>query len=92
MKEGRGGGEGEGRKRLQTNPPPGSEQRRAIFICQRMRWFPGMFCHAGPSSLVFFLFFCGMIKILSDSDFQIQISKNGLHLKLKLHQLWRTIL
>ena len=92
MKEGRGGGEGEGRKHLQTNPPPGSEQRRAIFFCQRMRWFPGMFCHAGPSLLVFFLFFYGMIKILSDSDFQIQISKNGLHLKLKLHQLWRTIL
>ena len=29
---------------------------------------------------------------LWDSDLQIQISKNGLHLKLKLHQLWRTTL
>ena len=68
MKERRGGGEGEERKRLQTNPPPGSEQRRAIFFRQRMRWFPGMFCHDGPSSLVFFFcFFCGVIKILSDT-------------------------
>ena len=40
-----------------------------------------MFCHAGPSSLIF-----------SDSDLQIQISQNGLHLKLKLHPLWRTTL
>ena len=29
---------------------------------------------------------------LWDSDLQIQILKNGLHLKLKLHQLWRTAL
>ena len=57
---------------------PGSE---AIFFCQGMRWLPVMFCHAGPSSLIF-----------SDSDLQIQISQNGLHLKLKLHPLWRTTL
>ena len=38
--------------------------------------FPAMFCHAGPS-------------LLTHSNFQIQISKNGLQLKLKLHQLWR---
>ena len=42
--------------------------------------FPAMFCHAGPSSLAFL---AGQI----DSD--IQISKNGLQRKLKLHQLWR---
>ena len=35
-------------------------------------------------------FFVGCLKILSDSHLQIQISKNGLHLRLKLHQLWRT--
>ena len=29
---------------------------------------------------------------LWDSDLQIHISKNGLHLKLKQHQLWRTAL
>ena len=86
MKEGRGGGEGEGRKRLQTNPPPGSEQRRAIFF-----FFLECFAMRGLARWCFFCLFCGMIKILSDSDFQIQISKNGLHLKLKLHQLWRTI-
>ena len=33
-----------------------------------------MFCHAEPGSLVFFL---------SDSDLQIQISKNELHCLLK---------
>ena len=30
--------------------------------------------------------------LLWDSDLQIHISKNGLHLKLKQHQLWRTAL
>ena len=44
-----------------------------------------MFSHDGPSLLAFLA-----VKILTDSDFQIQISKNGLQLKLKLHQLWRT--
>ena len=43
------------------------------------------------SQLVSVLFFCGMLNFLS-SDLQIQISKNGLHLKLKLHPLWRTTL
>ena len=47
-----------------------------------------MFCHAGPSSLAF-LVGC---KILTDSDFQIQISKNGLQFKLKLHQVGWTFL
>ena len=51
------------------------------------KWrFPVMFCHVGLSSLAF-LAGC---YILTDSDFHIQISKNGLQLKLKLHQLWRT--
>ena len=67
---------------LFSKVPPGSEYYlKAIFFCQRMRWFPAMFCHAGSSSLVFF---AGCFKILSDGDLQIQISKNGLHLKLKL--------
>ena len=56
-----------------------------------MRWFHAMFCHAGPCSLVLFFFFAGCW-ILSDSDLQIQISKNELHLKLKLHHLWRIAL
>ena len=30
--------------------------------------------------------------LISDSDLQIQISKNVLHLTLKLHQLWRIAL
>ena len=34
-----------------------------------------MFCHAEPRSLVFFF--------LSDSELQMQISKNGLHCLLK---------
>ena len=38
------------------------------------------FCHAGLSSLVFF----AGCEILTDGDSQIQISKNGLQLKLKL--------
>ena len=33
---------------------PGSEWLKAIFFCQGMRWFPAMFSHAWPSSLVFF--------------------------------------
>ena len=56
-----------------------------------MRWFPAMFCHAEPSSLV--LFFLQDVKFSRiDSDLYIQISKSGLHLKLKLHPLWRTTL
>ena len=54
-----------------------------------MWWFPANFCHAGSSSLVFFFF--RMLNSLGQW-FQIQISKNGLHLKLKLRQLWRTAL
>ena len=42
--------------------------------------------HAGPSSLVVF---AGSSKILL-GDLQIQISKNGLQLKLKLHKIWKT--
>ena len=46
-----------------------------------------MFCHAGPISLVVF---AGCLKILL-SDLKIQLSKNGLQLKLTLHkQVWRT--
>ena len=33
---------------------PGSEKLKAIFFCQGMRWFPVMFCRAGPRSLGFF--------------------------------------
>ena len=54
MKEGRGGGEGEGRKRLQTNPPPGSEQRRAIFF-----FFLECFAMLGLARWCFFCFFVG---------------------------------
>ena len=39
-------------------------------------------CHARPTSLVFF---CGMSNSLG-----LWISKNGFHLKLRLHQLWRS--
>ena len=28
---------------------------KSDFLCWEMQWFPVMFCHAGPSSLVFFL-------------------------------------
>ena len=45
------------------------------------------FCHAGPSSLVVF---AGCLFLLS--DLQIQIWKNGLQLKLRLHKLRRTAL
>ena len=48
--------------------------------------FPAMFFHAGYSSLVFFS------RDVKFSDLQIQILKNGLHFKLKLHQLWRITL
>ena len=41
------------------------------------------------TQLVVFFFFAGY-EIFMDSDLKIQISKNGLHLKLKLHPLWRT--
>ena len=44
-----------------------------------------MFCHAGPISIAFLVGYL----ILTDSDLQIQISKNGLLLKLKVHRLWR---
>ena len=57
-----------------------------------MRWFPAMFCHAEPSSLVFFFFLQDVKFSRIDSDLYIQISKSGLHLKLKLHPLWRTTL
>ena len=55
-----------------------------------MRCFPQCFVMLDPARLCFF-FSCGML-IFSDSDLEIQISKNGLHLKLKLHSLWRTAL
>ena len=36
---------------------------KAIFFCQGLRWFPKVFCHAGPSSLLFlFLFFLPAVK------------------------------
>ena len=41
---------------------PGSEKLKAIFFCQGMRWFPVMFCRAGPRSLGFF--FCRMLNSL----------------------------
>ena len=31
-----------------------------------------------------------LVSVFSRTDSDIQISKNGLQLKLKLHQLWRT--
>ena len=37
---------------------PGSEKLKAIFFCQGMRWFPVMFCRAGPRSLGFFFARC----------------------------------
>ena len=43
-----------------------------------MRWFPAMFCHARKC------FLQDIFKILTDSELQIQISKNELQLKLKL--------
>ena len=52
-----------------------------IFFC--LQWFPAMFCNAGPSWII--SDFCRML----NSDLQIQITKNGWHLKLKLHQLWQ---
>ena len=42
--------------------------------------------HAGPSSLVFF---AECLKIITDSDLQIQNYKIEVQLKPKLHQLWR---
>ena len=59
-----------------------------------MRWFPAMFCHSGPSSLVFFLlllFFFSGCQILSDSDLQIKNKKrNWRYIKYgELHwRLW----
>ena len=52
-----------------------------IFVPEMWR-FPAMFCHAEPSSLASLAGW----KIVTNSD---QISKNGLQLTLKLHQLWR---
>ena len=45
-----------------------------------------MLYHAGPSSLVFF---AECLKIITDSDLQIQNYKIEVQLKPKLHQLWR---
>ena len=36
-----------------------------IFFCQGMQWFPAIFCHAGPSSLVFFV----VVVVLRDVKF-----------------------
>ena len=44
-----------------------------------------MLYHAGPSSLVFF---AERLKIIVDSDLQIQNYKIEVQLKQKLHQLW----
>ena len=48
-----------------------------------------MLYHAGPSSLVFF---AECLKIITDSNLQIQSYKIQMQLKLKLHQLWRIAL
>ena len=48
-----------------------------------------MFYHAGPSSLVFF---AECLKIITDSNLQIQSCKIQVQLKPKLHQLWRITL
>ena len=44
---------------------------------------------AGPSSLVFF---AECLKIITDSDLQIQNYKIEVELRPKLHQLWRIAL
>ena len=44
-----------------------------------------MLYHAGPSSLVFF---AECLKIIVDSDLQIQNYKIEVQLKQKLHKLW----
>ena len=48
-----------------------------------------MLYHAGPSSLVFF---AECLKIITDSNLQIQSYKIQVQLKPKLHQLWRIAL
>ena len=48
-----------------------------------------MLYHAGPSSLVFF---AERLKIIKDSNLQIQSYKIQVQLKPKLHQLWRIAL
>ena len=48
-----------------------------------------MLYHAGSSSLVFFV---ECLKIIMDSNLQIQSYKIQVLLKLKLHQLWRIAL
>ena len=48
-----------------------------------------MLYHAGPSSLVFF---AECLKIITDSNLQIQSYKIQVQLKPKLHQLWRNAL
>ena len=57
-----------------------------------MRWFLAMFCHAEPSSLVFFFWQDVKFSWIDSDLYIVQISKSGLHLKLKLHPLWRTTL
>ena len=48
-----------------------------------------MLYHAGPSSLVFF---AECLKIITDSNLQIQSYKIQVQIKPKLHQLWRIAL
>ena len=48
-----------------------------------------MLYHAGPSSLVFF---AECLKIITDSNLQIQSYEIEVQLKPKLHQLWRIAL
>ena len=48
-----------------------------------------MLYHAGPSSLVFF---AECLKIITDSDLQIQNYQTKVQLKPKLQQLWRIAL
>ena len=48
-----------------------------------------MLYYAGPSLLVFF---ADCLKIIRDSDLQIQNYKIEMQLKPKLHQLWRIAL
>ena len=48
-----------------------------------------LYSDAGPSS---FVFFAECLKIITDSDLQIQNYKIEVQLKPKLHQLWRITL
>ena len=62
--------------------------KRFSLVCE-CNVFSAMLYHTGPSSLVFFV---ECLKIITDSDLQIQNYKIEVLLKPKLHQLWRIAL